>query len=246
MYRRSPRPVVALVAVIAALLTGCGSTPSAFHGSGTTGGNAAGSQDPGPSARTAAREAPVPVRTPIRTIHAPEWSPFAWVGGVTLVHPSAVVERVGFHQSNHDGARQLDVQPSAAGAITLESRDRETGSRTAADVVVAPDLPIRSVVTGTVVRAGTYVLYCEHADDFAVIEPDAHPGWEVKILHIDSVRVSAGDRVEAGVTVLADGPTPLPFDSQVDEHTADPSWPHVHVEVVDPSIPDRPSPGGGC
>ena len=128
----------------------------------------------------------------------------------------------------------------------LDDRERGTGSRTATDIVVEPGTPIRSPVTGTVIRAGGYVLYCEHRDDFAVIEPDAHPGWEVKVLHIDGVAVAPGDRVEAGVTVLAPAATVLPFDSQIDEYTAEPSWPHVHVELVDPSIPDRPSSGGGC
>ncbi len=100
-------------------------------------------------------------------------------------------------------------------------------------------------MSGTVIRSGTYILYCEYSDDFAVIEPDERPGWEVKILHIDNVQVFKGDRVEAGVTVIADGPTPLPFRSQVDDATSAPSWPHVHIEVIDPSIPDRPS-GSGC
>ncbi len=78
-----------------------------------------------------------------------------------------------------------------------------------------------------------------------MIEPDARPGWEVKLLHIDGVQVQAGQRVEAGVTVIAPRPTILPFGSQVDDHTAEPAWPHVHIEIVDPSIPDRPNPGGG-
>lgn len=129
--------------------------------------------------------------------------------------------------------------------MTLESRERGTGSRTAADVVADPAMEIRAPVTGTVIRAGGYVLYCKHQDAFVVIEPDSRPGWEVKVLHINGNLVSAGDRVEAGVTVISSGPTPLPFDSQVDEFTAEPSWPHVHIEIVDPSIPDRPSPGGG-
>lgn len=33
--------------------------------------------------------------------------------------------------------------------------------------------------------------------------------------------------------------------SQVDDVIAQPSWPHVHIEVIDPAIPDRPSPGQG-
>ncbi|MBW3613938.1 MAG: M23 family metallopeptidase [Actinobacteria bacterium] len=175
------------------------------------------------------------------------WTPFADVGGIVLRHPSSRVERVGFHESNHEGAQELLVLPSAASPVTLEARQRGTGSRTAADVVLDPDAEVRSPVTGRVKRAGTYVLYCKHSDDYVVIAPDRRPSWEVKILHIDGVRVRAGDRVRAGVTVLAPRATQLPFESQVDEiRTADPAWPHVHIEVVDPAIKNRPSPGGGC
>ena len=195
-----------------------------------------------------ASTAPAPtVRPRVRAVAQSAWSPFATVGGVTLTHPAARVERVGFHESSHDGARQLEPASSAVAAITVESRERGTGSRTAADIVVDPAGEIRSPVTGRVKRAGGYVLYCKHSDDYVVVEPDGHPGWEVKILHIDGERVTAGDRVTAGQTVIAPRPTRLPFASQVDElRSADPAWPHVHVEVVDPTIRDRPSPGGGC
>jgi murein DD-endopeptidase MepM/ murein hydrolase activator NlpD len=183
---------------------------------------------------------------PERVVHEPGWSPFATVGGLTLLHPSARVEQIGYHEASHDGARQLESLPSAVAPMTLESRERGTGSRSAADIVVDPDHEIRAPVTGTVKRAGTYVLYCDYSDGYAVIDPDDHPGWEVKVLHVSGVQVSAGQRVVAGETVIADRPTMLPFESQVDEfRTADPAWPHVHVEVVDPSIPNRPSPGGG-
>lgn len=177
-----------------------------------------------------------------RAMHLP---PFATAGGVTLRQPSTDVELIGFHESNHEGARQLEPMASAPPTTTLDSRQRSAASRSAADVVMHPERPVRAPVSGTVVRAGTYVLYCDHRDDYAVIEPDAHPGWEVKLLHIDGVRVSAGDRVEAGTTILAPRPTPLPFESQVDERSADRDWPHVHLEVVDPSIPNEPS-GGSC
>ena len=180
-----------------------------------------------------------------RIVHEQAWTPFAQAEALVLRHPSARVERVGFHQANHDGARQMEPLPTAADPITLEDRERGTGSRTAADVVADPDVEIRAPVTGRVKRAGTYVLYCDYRDDYVVIEPDERPGWEVKILHINGVRVRAGDRVVAGETVLAPQPTRLPFESQVDEHIAPPPWPHVHIEVVDPSIPDRPNPGGG-
>jgi biotin carboxyl carrier protein len=181
-----------------------------------------------------------------RAVTESGWSAFATVSGIVLHHPAARVERIGFHEANHRGARQLEVLPDAIAPITLDSRGRDTGSRSAADIVVDPEGEIRSPVTGTVIRAGSYVLYCDYSDDFVVIDPDARPGWEVKLLHIDGVQVQSGDRVEAGVTTLAPRPTALPFESQVDKHTAEPSWPHVHVEVVDPSIPNPPSSGSGC
>ena len=194
---------------------------------------------------TSLSTAPPPTVAAARTIVEQAWVPFARYAEVVLHHPSHRVERIGFHESNHDGARQMEPLAAATGSLTMETRNRGTGSRTAADVVTDPDAGIRAPVTGTVIRAGGYVLYCEHQDSFVVIEPDAHPGWEVKVLHINGLLVGRGDRVEAGVTPIAPGPTPLPFDSQVDEFTAEPSWPHVHIEIVDPSIPDRPSPGGG-
>lgn len=171
----------------------------------------------------------------------------ATVGEVVLSHPANRIERVGFHQSNHEGAQPLTPLPTAISPSTLEGRERLTSDHTAADVVVDPAAEIRSPVTGRVKRAGRYVLYCKYSDDYAVIAPDAHPEWEVKLLHIDGVRVRRGDRVEAGVTVIAPRATQLPFESQVDElRTVDPAWPHVHIEVVDPAIRNIPSPGGGC
>jgi biotin carboxyl carrier protein len=189
----------------------------------------------------------VPPPPPPRVVHEQAYTPFATVGGVTLVHPAARVERVGFHESNHDGARSMGTVEGTAAPLTMEGRGRLTEPHTAADVVVDPEAEIRSPVTGTVLRGGGYILYCSVSDDYVVIEPDDHRGWEVKVLHIDGLQVRRGDRVTAGETVIAPRATQLPFESQVDEfRTAEPAWPHVHIEVVDPSIPDRPSPGGGC
>lgn len=184
--------------------------------------------------------------TPPRAVAETAWALFATAGPVALTHPAARVERVAFHQSNHDGARQLAAAASAVAPTAMADRKRDTGGAGAADIVVEPGTEIRSPVTGRVKRAGTYVLYCRHSDDFVVIAPDAQPAWEVKILHIDGVTVRAGDRVIAGETVIAPRATHLPFESQVDElRTAEPAWPHVHIEVVDPAVRDRPT-GPGC
>jgi hypothetical protein len=182
-----------------------------------------------------------------RLVTEQDYLPFATTGGITLRHPTRRVERIGFHESNHEGAQVQEPLPTAVRPTDLDSRGRGTRGRTAADIVSDPNGEVRAPVSGKVLRAGTYVLYCKYSDDYLAIEPDDHPGWEVKLLHIDGVRVKPGDRVVAGVTVVAPRPTQLPFKSQVDDkRDTDPAWPHVHVEVVDPSIPNVPSPGGGC
>lgn len=180
-----------------------------------------------------------------RVVYDTAFAPYAVAEQLVLLHPAAAVERIGFHEASHDGARQQDALETAVRPMTLESRNRGTPDRTAADIVVAPDTEIRAPVTGIVLRASRYTLYCDHVDEYLVIEPDDRPGWEVKVLHVDGLLVAAGQRVEAGVSPVAARGRVLPFESQVDEFTAEPSWPHVHIEVVDPSIPDKPNPGGG-
>lgn len=175
-----------------------------------------------------------------------EWPVFGTVGDIELRQPSAAVELIGFHQSNHDGAQEIINVDGVSPSFVMDSRNRDTNRRGAADIAAHPLVEVRAPVTGTVVRAGGYTLYCRYADDYVVIEPDGHPGIEVKVLHILGLHVATGDHVIAGETVLADHPNQLPFRSQIDAFTGDPAWPHVHIEVVDTSIPDRPSSGGGC
>jgi hypothetical protein len=171
--------------------------------------------------------------------------PYATVGPVTLRHPSDRVEAIGFHQSAQDGAQQQEPLPTTVRWFTQASRDRDTTPRGAADIVVEPGREIRAPVTGTVIRATTYTLYCDNTDQVVVIEPDARPGWEVKILHIEGLAVAKGQRVEAGVSRIAAHARVLPFPSDVEADTGLPPWPHVHVEVVDPTVHDRPT-GPGC
>ena len=182
---------------------------------------------------------------PARVVTPQAWVPYASVGSVVLQHPSDHVEAIGFHQSARDGAQAQAPLASGVPWFTMESRDRDTTPRGAADIVVEPGREIRAPVTGTVIRAGTYTLYCDYTDQFVVIEPDARPGWEVKVLHFEGLAVTKGHRVEAGVTTIGSNARVLPFPSQVEEYTGLPSWPHVHVEVVDPTVPDRPT-GPGC
>ena len=185
------------------------------------------------------------VAPPGRHVLEQDYIPFAVAGDVTLHYPSSRIEHVGFHQSNDEGAQHLEALPGVD-ATTLEDRGRETDRQGSADVVVDPDSEIRAPVSGTVISAGSYVLYCDKFDYFLNIEPDDHPGWKVRMLHLTGLNVARGDRVEVGVTVVAPHARQLPFASQVDDiRTADPPWPHVHMEVVDPNIPNVPNPGSG-
>ncbi|MEY2397533.1 MAG: hypothetical protein QOJ00_707 [Actinomycetota bacterium] len=193
---------------------------------------------------TTTTTAPPPPPAP-RSVLDTGFQPFLKAGDVTLNYPTPRVERVGFHESTLAGARVLEVLPGAGETLDMPSRDRKTSARTAADILSDPDREVRVPVTGTVKRGGTYTLYCKYTDSFAVIQPDAHPGWEVKVLHISGLAVTVGQRVEAGVTPLAAHPTRLPFHSQVEDYSTAPAWPHVHVEVDDPSIKNPPGVGGG-
>jgi hypothetical protein len=171
---------------------------------------------------------------------------FARSRSVAFHLPSPRVEHIGYHQSGHDGALRLRPLDTAAPATVLDSRGRGTGRRTAADIVVHPRSWISAPVTGTVIAANPYVLYCVHRDELVFIAPDERPDWIVKVLHVRGIEVEVGDRVEAGVTRIARRARLLPFESQVDAVTQSPPWPHVHVEMIDPSVPDRPTPGPGC
>ncbi len=192
---------------------------------------------------------PLPTATPTpipRVVHWGTFERFAVVEGIDVHYPAAQVEMVGFHESGHDGSKRFEADLITGQWTTLNSRERDTDPHSAADVVVAPDTEIRAPVSGRVISASTYVLYCQYSDDLLYIEPDEHPGWQVRIFHISGLQVQVGDRVEAGVTPIAPAATILPFPSQVDGVTAEPSWPHVHIEIVDPSIPDRPTHTPGC
>jgi hypothetical protein len=174
-------------------------------------------------------------------------APLAQVGAVVLVHPSHAVERVGFHQSADSGAQELTVLPTAVAPRDLGTRNRGTGPQTAADVVVEPGTTVYAPVSGTVVFAGPYKLYCAYDDDAVVINPDGHPGWQVTVLHLQGIVVAAGQRVESGTTPIAAQAHQLPLKSQIDrQSTVQPAWPHVHMEVDDPTITDQPSKGDSC
>ncbi|MEM7092932.1 MAG: hypothetical protein AAF567_08010 [Actinomycetota bacterium] len=190
--------------------------------------------------------APAVTPAPERTVTEVGLRPLGQAEGVPLVLPVARIELIGFHQAGHPGSQAINAAGVGVDMMTLDSRGRGTAARSAADIVVPPGEPVFAPVTGTVVAANDYVLYCQYDDALVYIEPDDLPGWQVRLFHVEGVSAVAGARVQAGVTQVAASARTLPFESQVDEFTSEPSWPHVHLEVVDTTVPDTRPPGPGC
>ena len=94
------------------------------------------------------------------------------------------------HRAGHDGARRLQPRDTPAPVTVLERRGRGTGRRTAADIVVHPRSVVTAPVTGTVVAATPYVLYCVHRDQLVFIAPDERPEGMVVALGEPATRAA--------------------------------------------------------
>lgn len=182
------------------------------------------------------------------TTAAPQPVTFARVGAVELLLPAEQVLLVGFHEAALPAALELRPQgtllsnenptkftPPADGPgpgyIVLSSRGRRHPATSAADLVLRDGTPVRSPVSGTVTDVRPYLLYGRYDDVRIEIAPDAAPELRVVLIHLDGPAVRAGDRVEAGRTVLAEGPNRFPFASHIDRYFPVERWPHVHIEV---------------
>ncbi len=150
--------------------------------------------------------------------------------------PRPLVPTTVLHEDHHhapvprlDGAEDVDHQ-----AMVLPSRGRGTHPTSAVDVALAPDAIVTAPVTGEVLTVGQYTLYGNHSDWMIRIRPDSDPTKVVELVHVVEPTVHAGERVEAGVTQIAQRVKPLPFASQIDQFAiaeVGHAVPHVHIEV---------------
>ena len=98
-------------------------------------------------------------------------------------------------------------------------------------------------MTGVVVQVRPYQLYGAH-DDFEIhIRPDGWDDVDVVLIHVDDIRVEAGDRVFAGATRIASvRMTSDKIDLQLGGYTQD-GGDHVHMQVnriETPGVLDEP------
>lgn len=182
----------------------------------------------------------------------------AAIDGLRLLLPAEEAVVVGFHEASTDAALELDpvgrvvanenttrfsppaTDPDGSDYRVLSSRGRAQAATSAIDVVLRDDEDVLAPVTGTVADVRTYWLYGEHRDHRIEVVPDEAPDLRVVLVHVDDVRVAAGEQVTAGESVLAGTANRFPFASQIDRETDPDRWPHVHLEV---QPVDAPRPG---
>jgi murein DD-endopeptidase MepM/ murein hydrolase activator NlpD len=112
-----------------------------------------------------------------------------------------------------------------------ESRGRGTFSTTACDVQSKAGADVLAPVDGTVLAAESYLLYGKYPDLRVYIIMDGQPGYHVAVLHMSSLAVSKGQRVEAGKTVIGTVRNLVPyFNSGPNDYTRE-EGNHAHVQI---------------
>ncbi|MHB8780869.1 MAG: DUF5719 family protein [Candidatus Geothermincolia bacterium] len=185
----------------------------------------------------------------------------ATADGMPLTSPIRYEELVGtmYHEAevkDSDGnlARAVAMQPlgacladdnpdnAAAGLLLFAggdpffwieaSRYRGTSSTTAVDVGARAGCSVLAPVTGTVELAAAYSLYGKYPDNRVKIRPDSNPQVVVVLLHMEALSVKAGDRVQAGSTVIGTVNNLAQwFQSDIGYHYTQEDGNHVHMQV---------------
>lgn len=175
---------------------------------------------------------------------------FAGVEGqsLSLRLPAAMSDiiGIGYHQAYNQKALALDSRlkltvnatrasisrTSRAGsprAFQMASRGRGSAPASSVDVAVRKGTPIKSPVAGKIVAVEPYLLYGLHNDVRIDILPKENPAIKISIVHLDRPIVSVGQRVQAGVTILA-APRRLPVNSQIDQYLGR-LTDHIHIQI---------------
>ena len=210
--------------------------PSPFHDPVSNRAREAATATAEVTAAPAVEATPEPVPAP---------SVLARVAGVQLLSVSPESSAHGFHEGSTRSLaltpvgrpvanqRGIELPPAAdegVDYVVMTSRGRATSPTSAVDVAVPEGTPIASPVSGQVIDVSRYALYGKMTDVMIRIRPAANPEVTVTLFHVTHPAVGPGDEVTAGETVVAAGPRPLPFGSQIDKWVGH-AGPHVHIQV---------------
>jgi hypothetical protein len=165
---------------------------------------------------------------------------FAHAAGAPLTLVSGWVSVASYHEAGrsipttpmHPALPVITAEPpadSSAWGVVEATRRRGTHPHSAVDLAMPYGEVVYAPVTGHVAAVEPYLLYGRIPDLRMKLVPDAAPGVEVVVLHVDGAMVQAGDRLVAGQTPLAVTPRVLPFASTVEKVSG--PLPHVHIEV---------------
>jgi hypothetical protein len=172
--------------------------------------------------------------------------PMAGVGKLVVLVPSHETIGVAYHEASFAEAKRLrplgrcvrnanrtkferPKPTEGPDYMVMSSRGRPRPATSAVDVAMRPGVSVLAPVSGTVTGAKRYYLYGRYLDYRVAIRPDGAPELRVVLIHVDELNVRRGDKVTAGITVLA-VPRVFPFHSQVNNYVRS-SVPHVHLEV---------------
>jgi len=112
-----------------------------------------------------------------------------------------------------------------------ETRGRGTYSTTACDVQSKAGAEVCAPVSGVVIAAEGYMLYGKYPDLRVRIAFDNHPGYHIAILHMSSISVVKGERVEAGKTVIGVVRDLVPYFSSGPNPYTREEGNHVHIQI---------------
>jgi len=111
------------------------------------------------------------------------------------------------------------------------SRGRSTCSTSASDVVAKAGSPVFSPVSGTVIAAESYMLYGRYYDLRVRILIDGYPGYHMAVLHLNTLSVSVGQRVEAGTTQVGTVRDLTPYFNSAANRYSREAGNHPHIQI---------------
>lgn len=176
--------------------------------------------------------------------------PFATVGGTLLTlalpAPQKEIITIGYHQAYNTHALSLvpainsmgqattqavmaAVRSGGLPAFVMAARGRGSALDSSVDIALKVGSVVKSPVTGRVLEVTPYLLYGRINDVRIDIIADGYPGFKIALVHIDKPAVVAGQKVEAGVTPLANVRT-LGISSQIDQYLGE-AVTHVHIQA---------------
>ncbi|MBU4173848.1 MAG: M23 family metallopeptidase [Actinobacteria bacterium] len=126
----------------------------------------------------------------------------------------------------------IDLSLGSDPAYFVESsRGRGTCSTSASDVVAKAGSPVFSPVNGTVIAAESYMLYGKYYDLRVRILIDGYPGYHMAVLHLDTLSVSVGQRVEAGTTQVGTVRDLTPYFNSAANRYSREAGNHPHIQI---------------